>query len=71
MREFRRDRSRLQTAGPGAKAVAAVLAWAQERCGATGACLAVVASNAPARSLYQALGFRREVYRYHYRRREF
>jgi len=51
------------------RAVAAVLGWAQERCGATGACLAVVADNAPARALYCDLGFDREVYRYHYRRR--
>jgi N-acetylglutamate synthase len=52
------------------KAVAAVLGWAQERCGATGACLAVVADNAPARALYRELGFNRELYRYHYRRRQ-
>jgi N-acetylglutamate synthase len=52
------------------KAVAAILGWAQERWGATGACLAVVADNAPARALYRDLGFKREVYRYHYRRRE-
>jgi N-acetylglutamate synthase len=51
------------------KAVAAVLKWAQERCGATGACLAVVADNAPARALYRRLGFDREISRYHYRRR--
>jgi ribosomal protein S18 acetylase RimI-like enzyme len=56
--------------GLGRKAVAAVLNWAQER-GATGACLAVVAENAPARALYRDLGFNREVYRYHYRRRQF
>lgn len=51
------------------KAVSTVLAWAQGRCGATGACLSVVADNAPAVALYQTLGFGREVYRYHYRRR--
>lgn len=51
------------------KAVSAVLAWAQERCGATGACLSVVAENAPARALYDGMGFTREMYRYHYRRR--
>jgi ribosomal protein S18 acetylase RimI-like enzyme len=50
------------------RAVAAVMQWAQARCGATGACLAVVADNAPARALYRSLGFDREVYRYHYRR---
>jgi ribosomal protein S18 acetylase RimI-like enzyme len=51
------------------RVIAAVLGWAQERCGATGACLAVVADNAPARALYRDLGFDRDVYRYHYRRR--
>jgi len=50
------------------KAVSAVLTWARERRQATGACLAVVASNVPANALYGSLGFRREVYRYHYRR---
>jgi len=54
--------------GLGRKAVGAVLAWARERQGATGACLAVVAENAPANALYETLGFRRELYRYHYRR---
>ena len=51
------------------KVVSTVLAWAQTRCGATGACLSVVADNAPAVALYETLGFDREVYRYHYRRR--
>jgi len=54
--------------GLGRQAVSAVLAWAQECCGATGACLAVVENNDPARALYRRLGFTREVYRYHYRR---
>jgi len=51
------------------RTVSAVLAWAQERCGAAGACLAVVAGNAPARALYANMGFAREMYRYHYRRK--
>jgi GNAT superfamily N-acetyltransferase len=55
--------------GLGRKVVSAVLAWARERQAATEACLAVVADNAPAIALYESLGFRREVYRYHYRRR--
>jgi ribosomal protein S18 acetylase RimI-like enzyme len=55
--------------GLGRKAVSAVLAWAKERQGATGTCLAVVADNTPAIALYRSMGFRREVYRYHYRRR--
>jgi ribosomal protein S18 acetylase RimI-like enzyme len=55
--------------GQARKAVAAVLSWAQELRGATGACLSVVAENAPARALYESMGFTREMYRYHYRRR--
>ena len=35
--------------------------------GATGACLQVVAANAPAIALYERLGFAAELYRYHYR----
>lgn len=50
-------------------AAAAVLAWARERAGAEGACLSVVATNFAARALYQQLGFKTELYRYHYRRR--
>jgi ribosomal protein S18 acetylase RimI-like enzyme len=55
--------------GLGRTAVSAVLNWAQDRCGATGACLSVIAGNAPALALYRALGFGQEVYRYHYRRK--
>lgn len=47
--------------------IQAMLNWASEQ-GATGACLQVVAENAPARSLYRSLGFTRELYRYDYRR---
>jgi GNAT superfamily N-acetyltransferase len=50
------------------RTVAAVLAWG-ERIGADAACLPVIASNAPAVALYRSLGFDRELYRYHYRRR--
>jgi ribosomal protein S18 acetylase RimI-like enzyme len=35
--------------------------------GATAACLQVVAANASAIRLYESLGFRCELYRYHYR----
>jgi len=51
------------------RAVSAVLASARDRAGATGACLAVVAANTSAIALYEELGFRTELYRYHYRRR--
>jgi GNAT superfamily N-acetyltransferase len=44
-----------------------LLHWAQSSMGATGACLQVVADNAPAVRLYQGVGFDRELYTYHYR----
>lgn len=40
-----------------------------KRRGADSVCLQVVADNAPARALYASLGFDRELYRYHYRRK--
>ncbi len=46
--------------------LAALMGWARDQ-GATGACLQVVATNAPAIALYRQLGFDRELYRYHYR----
>lgn len=45
----------------------ALLDWAREA-GAEGACLQVAAGNAAAVALYEDLGFRTELYRYHYRR---
>lgn len=48
--------------------VGRLLDWARES-GAEGACLQVVADNAPALALYRSLGFGRELYRYHYRRK--
>lgn len=45
----------------------ALLAWARGA-GAEGACLQVAAGNAAAVTLYEGLGFRAELYRYHYRR---
>jgi len=44
-----------------------LLAWARA-VGAEGACLQVAADNAAAIPLYEGLGFRTELYRYHYRR---
>jgi len=44
-----------------------LLAWARG-VGAEGACLQVAADNTAANPLYEGLGFRTELYRYHYRR---
>jgi GNAT superfamily N-acetyltransferase len=49
--------------------VDALMAWARRQ-GADGACLQVVAGNAPARALYASLGFSRTLYGYRYRRRD-
>jgi len=46
--------------------LSALFSWAQSA-GAAGACLQVVAANAPAVKLYESLGFDRDLYRYHYR----
>lgn len=48
------------------RCVTSILGWAHDK-GASGACLQVVANNAPAINLYRKLGFDRELYRYHYR----
>jgi N-acetylglutamate synthase len=53
--------------GWGRRIVNALTAWARDE-GAVGACLEVEAHNAPARTLYDAIGLKRELYRYHYRR---
>jgi GNAT superfamily N-acetyltransferase len=53
--------------GYGRRIVTALAAWGKDQ-GATGACLEVEAHNAPARALYDAVGLKRELYRYHYRR---
>jgi N-acetylglutamate synthase len=55
-----------QRRGYARRVIASLAAWAADR-GAAGACLEVESANAPARALYQALGFE-ELYRYHYRR---
>src|SRR5271169_1793467 len=54
--------------GSGRRIVKALAAWAREQ-GAVGVCLEVEAHNAPARALYDAVGLKRELYRYHYRRK--
>lgn len=54
--------------GLGRRTVGSLVGWAR-RAGAEAACLQVVADNTPARALYASLGFRRELYGYHYRRK--
>ncbi|MEI9427320.1 GNAT family N-acetyltransferase [Mesorhizobium sp. Cs1299R1N3] len=59
---------RFRQQGLGRSTVGNLIDWAQ-RAGASAACLQVVADNTPARALYASLGFSRELYRYHYRRK--
>ena len=59
---------RFRQQGLGRKAVGGLIDWAR-RAGASAACLQVVADSTPARALYASLGFSREFYRYHYRRK--
>ena len=54
--------------GHGRRTVGALLDWARGR-GITRSCLQVEADNAPARALYDSLGYTTELYRYHYRRK--
>jgi N-acetylglutamate synthase len=55
-----------QRRGHARRLITSLAGWAADR-GARGACLEVEAANAPARALYEGLGFA-ELYRYHYRR---
>jgi GNAT superfamily N-acetyltransferase len=50
--------------------VSGVLDWAIREHGVRGACLQVLAANAPAIALYRQLGFTRDAYRYWYRVKE-
>jgi len=54
--------------GHAGRVIAALLAWAKRQ-GAAYAYLPVAKTNAPALALYNGLGFRTELYRYHYRLR--
>lgn len=58
---------RRRNRGYGRRVIAALAAWAREN-GAQGACLEVEAGNLAARALYDAIGLKQELYRYHYRR---
>ncbi|WP_143748333.1 GNAT family N-acetyltransferase [Mesorhizobium carmichaelinearum] len=60
--------ARFRLQGLGRRTVGGLIDWAW-RAGASAACLQVVADNTPARALYASLGFSRELYRYHYRRK--
>lgn len=60
--------ARFRQQGLGRKTVGGLIDWAR-RAGASAACLQVVVDNVPGRALYASLGFNRELYRYHYRRK--
>ncbi|MBV9377727.1 MAG: GNAT family N-acetyltransferase, partial [Alphaproteobacteria bacterium] len=53
--------------GHSRRIITALAAWAKDQ-GATGACLEVEAHNLPARALYNAVGLKRQLYGYYYRR---
>ena len=59
--------ARRRRRGYGRRIVTALAAWAKEQ-GAVGACLEVESANGPAQALYDSVGLKRELYRYHYRR---
>jgi N-acetylglutamate synthase len=46
--------------------LSAILGWAKDDAGATGACVQVLSANEFAIPLYESLGFTHELYRYHY-----
>ena len=58
---------RRQRRGYARRIVAGLAAWAREQ-GAEGACLEVEAHNTGALALYDDVGLKTELYRYHYRR---
>ena len=58
---------RLRGRGLARRMMKALLAWGAEQ-GARAVCLQVAADNAPGLALYQSLGLKTELYRYHYRR---
>ena len=58
---------RRQRRGYGRRVVTSLAAWAKDQ-GAEGACLEVEAHNTPALTLYDGVGLKTDLYRYHYRR---
>jgi N-acetylglutamate synthase len=58
---------RRQRRGYARRVIASLAAWAKDH-GAEGACLEVEAHNAAALALYDLVGLKTELYRYHYRR---
>ena len=58
---------RRQRHGYARRVVASLAAWAKDQ-GAEGACLEVEAHNTAALALYDLVGLKTELYRYHYRR---
>ena len=58
---------RRQRRGHARRVIAGLAAWAKDQ-GAEGACLQVEAANAAALALYDGVGLKTELYRYHYRR---
>jgi GNAT superfamily N-acetyltransferase len=59
--------SRWRRRGYSRRIITSLAAWAKEN-GVQGACLEVEAGNTAARALYDGIGLKRELYRYHYRR---
>jgi GNAT superfamily N-acetyltransferase len=59
--------ARRQRRGYARRVISTLAAWAKDQ-GAKGACLEVEAGNAPALALYDAIGLKTLLYRYHYRR---
>jgi ribosomal protein S18 acetylase RimI-like enzyme len=58
---------RRQRRGYARRVIASLAAWAKDQ-GAEGACLEVEAQNTAALALYDLVGLKTELYRYHYRR---
>jgi ribosomal protein S18 acetylase RimI-like enzyme len=59
--------ARRRRRGYARRIITTLAAWAKDQ-GAEGACLQVEAPNAPALALYESIGLKTLLYRYHYRR---